>query len=281
MSGMVTLTPELLPNNSVSFENFCAEKNIPLLIVEDINNITSLSKLKQFDSDYILSTWPKILSNAILSIPRYFTIGSHPTPLPMSRGRHPLHWLICLGIPNTALTFFRMDNGIDTGSILLQKYFPVGNSIHDANSNMSNAAKEAIFLLVDTLTKYPEFKGTKQEENYSNYWRKKDIHDITLDPRMSASMALRIVNSFSPPYPGAVLIISREESLRILSGSIVSVSTKFPNWKNYEHGYIFYHSNNEITLRFDDAVLSLIFFPSGKKTACEPGKKIRPPSFYS
>lgn len=282
ISGMVTLSTENLPNNSVSFEYFCSQNHIPLFIMEDINTESSVERLKLLGSDYILSTWPHILSDSVLSIPRRFVIGTHPTHLPMSRGRHPLHWLICLGIPNTALTFFRMNSGIDTGSVLIQKFFPLGDSIHTANYNMSLAAKDSIFEIVSIFRKYPEFSGIRQDDNYSNYWRKRDIHDIILDPRMSASMALRIINSFSPPYPGAVLVISKQQKLRIVDASIVSVSEKFPNWKNYEHGYVFNYGGEKITLRFDDAVLSLTFIPFEFEIEvdCGFGKKIHPPSFY-
>lgn len=280
ITGIVTLTNNLLPDCSISFDDYCFEKKIPLIVLEDINNETSITKIKQFDSDYILSSWPKILSDSVLSIPKYFTIGSHPTSLPMCRGRHPLHWLICLGIPNTHITFFRMDNGIDTGSILCQEIFPLGDSIHDANLYMSIAAKNAILNLVAQLIACPNYGGIKQDKRYSNYLRKRDIHDVTLDPRMSASMALRIINSFSPPYPGAVLMISKDLYLRVSSGLVVSVADKFPNWRSYEHGYIFYRSENEVTLRFDDSVLSLKLISSDRIDLCKLDKKIHPPSYY-
>ena len=72
-------------------------------------------------------------------MPNNFSIGTHPTALPFNRGRHPLHWVIDLGISETKLSFFKMDEGVDTGNIILQCPFQIdeGDEIEDVNSKMN------------------------------------------------------------------------------------------------------------------------------------------------
>ena len=62
------------------------------------------------DLDFCLEAIEKgeenLIKKEILEIPKKYCIGTHPTALPFNRGRHPLHWLIAIGIPKTALSFF-------------------------------------------------------------------------------------------------------------------------------------------------------------------------------
>jgi hypothetical protein len=50
-----------------------------------------------------------------------------------------------------------------------------------------------------------------------NYWRARTIHDVFIDPRLSASSIIAIARSFCPPYPGARLIVGSSD-IRIPEG---------------------------------------------------------------
>ena len=71
-----------------------------------INSSKSIKILSYHRADFIFVSWPKIVKADILDTPKYFCIGTHPTNLPYNRGRHPLHWIIALGISETKLSFF-------------------------------------------------------------------------------------------------------------------------------------------------------------------------------
>ena len=74
--------------------------------VENINTIKVFKFIKYFKTDIIVSFWNKILNEKILNLPRLGVIGSHPTLIPFNRGRHPLHWLLSLGVKKSAVSFF-------------------------------------------------------------------------------------------------------------------------------------------------------------------------------
>ena len=76
--------------------------------------------------DYIFVLgWSQIFKENLLSIPNEFIVGSHPSPLPEGRGRAPVPWTIIQEKKESAITLFKMSKGVDSGEILVQKYFEV------------------------------------------------------------------------------------------------------------------------------------------------------------
>jgi methionyl-tRNA formyltransferase len=67
-----------------------------------------------------------IIRTNVLTLPSLGTIQYHPSLLPRHRGISSINWAIIQGDPVTGLSVFWVDEGIDTGPILLQKEVPVG-----------------------------------------------------------------------------------------------------------------------------------------------------------
>lgn len=208
VTALVSMPSHALPLNSVDVASFAANRKIPYHEVEDVNSAEGVRLLAMHEPDYVFSSWPRILGPDVLALPRLFCIGTHPTELPRGRGRHPLHWLIVLGAEGSKLSFFRMVKGVDAGPILLQVDFGLGAShtVAQVGRSVSEAGYRGARLLAERLQDDPVFEGTPQDDRLAIYWRTRTPHDVTLDPRMSASQISRIVRSFAPPYPGAKLI---------------------------------------------------------------------------
>ena len=276
--ALVTLPEQLRPENSVDFKSFAQRHGIELVEYSDLNSGAAIERLKLLAVDYIFSTWPHLLSEEFLGIPKNFVIGSHPTPLPIGRGRHALHWLTVLNIGETCLSFFIMDRGIDTGQTLFRQSFRVEDRISDTNQRMIEAADSALRQVLNSLkSEMPSLRKSNCDA-FSNYWRKRDFHDITLDPRMSADVAIRIVNSFALPYSGARLYIGMDEYLVILKIEHTSDGRSLDHWTYREHGYVFESDNDRLVVRFDDAVLTLTLSATLNRDLS--GKKLHPPSYY-
>ena len=281
VSALVSLPKSNLPNNSVNIKEFSLLNNIPYFETSDINLNESISYLEGLKVDFILSTWPHIILKCVIDIPKYGVIGTHPTPLPRNRGRHPLHWMIALGISNSTMSFFKMEETIDSGNILIQEPFVVGDNINSSNNNMIEAAKNGLINLIMVLKENPSYSGTKQEINVGNIWRKRDIYDITIDSRMSSSIIIRIVNSFCHPYPLARLYFDKNSYLNIVSASVINSEDRDENWEDYEHGYILRATKDNIYMRVDNSVVSMIIDSSNVDIECLVRKKIHPPAYYS
>ena len=279
---LVSLDKKNLPNNSADVKRFAKEKNIDYFETSNLNSKVSIKYLKSLNSDFFISTWSKIISSEVLEIPKYSVIGTHPTELPMNKGRHPLHWMIVLKIKSSKLSFFLMDEGIDSGNILLQEPFYLGSNINDANLNMDKAAKSGTKKLLRMLEKKPKLKGLEQSKLYENTWRKRNEHDITIDPRMNPDMIVQITRSFSKPYPMARLYIKKGVYLNLTSAKILESKVLKKNWINFEHGYIFKCSKDKIWMKIDSGVVELTVDTSQNNIEIKElkGKKIFPPSYY-
>lgn len=174
---------------------------------------------------------------------------------------------------------FRMNSGIDDGAVLIQTPFLVGHTINEANLNMSTAARHCIHQLIEALNSTPLLRGYEQEPKDLNYLRKRDLHDVTLDPRMSSLIACKIIHSFAIPYPGAILFYSTNKYLIVLAATSPSPSPPPSNWRNCEHGYVFRVGLDSLDIRFDDAVITLKLKDS-VPSEITVGTKLRPPSYY-
>lgn len=258
VSALVSMPESVLPNNSIDLKSFAKEKSISFHEIEDINSTVSVELLKTYKPDYIFSSWPKILGNEVLSIARFFCIGTHPTALPYNRGRHPLHWMIVLGIRKSRLSFFRMDEGVDTGDLLLQIPFKIASnySINETVANMNDAAYKGTRLLCKQLKKELYNSVVKQNHEIANYWRKRTCHDVILDLRMSSNMILKTVLSFAPPYPCALLIFEKH-ILRIENASLARTEIMPEGVRRIEHGRIIDIVKQKICVKVEDGIVEL------------------------
>ena len=127
--SIISYKKKCRPNNSIELKKMFKNK-YNCIKIENINSIKVAKFIKSFKTDIIVSFWNKILNKKIIDLPRLGVIGSHPTPLPYNRGRHPLHWLLSLGIKNSAISFFSMDKKIDNGKIIKQYKYKIHNKMN-------------------------------------------------------------------------------------------------------------------------------------------------------
>ncbi len=260
IAAMVSLPKALLPDNSTDVAGFAKENNLTYLEIGDVNEKESLDVLSSFHADYLFSTWPKIIKKELLALPKYFTIGTHPTDLPHNRGRHPLHWLIVLGITQSKLSFFKMDEGVDTGALLHQEPFAVTGSdtIVTLAEKVNSLAFSGTRTLCSILNKDPSYAGKTQNHSQANYLRKRTLFDVMIDPRMSATMVLRTVQSFVPPYPAAILLVE-DQVLRIVSAGISKTHLDPEEVKRMEPGKVVTITGNILCIKIEDALVDLYF----------------------
>jgi len=275
-----SLTRGLLPNNSADIESAANELGIRYFAVEDINSKSSIELLRSCAPDYLFVSWPKILGAEVLAIPQYFVIGSHPTAIPQNRGRHPLHWVIVLGLHQTTLSFFRMDAGIDTGTILQTVPIDIGpdDDVLSLNQLVSDAGERGMKQLAINLNVEPALKGVPQDHTRANYWRARTPHDSVIDLRMSAESIRRLVKSFLFPYPCARLVFE-QYSCPIVNVELTSGGPISERSLCLEPGRIVSVTARAIRVKCGDGVIecsALREFPEQIQNA----RHIYPPSYY-
>lgn len=101
----------------------CALKyNLPVFQPVKIKEAEAVAKLREFEADiFVVAAFGQILSKEILTMPKYGCINIHASLLPKYRGASPIQWAVLNGEEVSGVTIMQMDEGIDTGDILMQE----------------------------------------------------------------------------------------------------------------------------------------------------------------
>ena len=103
------------------------ELNIPVLQPEKASDAGFLDKIRELSPDVIVvAAYGKILKKELLDIPRYGCINVHASLLPRWRGAAPIQWSIIDGDEETGVTTMLMNEGLDTGDLLMMSKTPIG-----------------------------------------------------------------------------------------------------------------------------------------------------------
>lgn len=97
------------------------QKIAPILIPQSLSHPEFLSKLKDIQADLFIVIAFRILPPEVFKIPRLGAINVHASLLPKFRGPAPIQRCLEAGEKKTGITIFQIDEGIDTGNIILQK----------------------------------------------------------------------------------------------------------------------------------------------------------------
>ena len=183
----------------------CALKyDIPVYQPVRLRNEESVAHLAELDIDFmVVVAFGQILPKSVLDMPRYGCINVHSSLLPAYRGAAPMQWTIINGETKTGVTTMYMDEGIDTGDILLQEETPIyddetGGSLHDRLADMGAN------LLIKTLKGIEDNTITriKQDDSKSNYVGMLNKSHGKMDFTKSAIELERLVRGLNP-WPSA------------------------------------------------------------------------------
>jgi len=158
-------------------KEFAIEKSIPVLQPEKIGDIKET--LIHLNPDlFCVVAYGKILPKDILDIPKKGSINVHGSLLPKYRGAAPIQWAVINGEKTTGITTMYMDEGMDTGDIILKKEVEIGEdeTTGELWERLSNIGGE---LLVETVKRIEE--GTAP--------RTKQGPDFTMAPMLNKEMA--------------------------------------------------------------------------------------------
>ena len=158
----------------------CKKNKIPIKYVKDINSKENIEWIKSLAPDIIFCLgWSRLIKKDLLNY-KNGIIGYHPTALPMNRGRHPIIWALALGLKQSGSTFFFMNENADSGEIISQKIFNIENN-DDACSLYQKIINISKIQLKDIIMNLKKNKIIRipQNNDLSNYWRKRNIKEHT------------------------------------------------------------------------------------------------------
>lgn len=205
----------------------CALKHdLPVFQPERIKRPEAVAELRKFPADvFVVAAFGQILSEEILTMPKYGCINIHASLLPKYRGAAPIQWCIVDGEHETGVSIMQMDAGIDTGDILFTRTVPItaeetGGSLFD---KLSQAGAE---LIVEALPKIEsgDFTPVKQDDTQSNYARMLKKEDGQIRWNRPAEEIERLVRGMDP-WPSAFTYYKGKQ-FKIWKASVLSGDTE-------------------------------------------------------
>lgn len=167
----------------------------------------------------VVAAFGQLLTPDILGLPQYGCINIHASLLPRWRGAAPIQSAIIEGDKQTGITIMQMDEGLDTGDILLQKEIDIapdetGGSLHDKLCGLGGSLVVECISLIEA----GKVSAASQSEDYT-YAKKLDKKMGLIDFTQSARIIECLVRGLNPwpsaytYYKGKILKIWQAESV--------------------------------------------------------------------
>lgn len=219
----ITLPDETARNKSgrIYLDEFCGIHSIPLVKSRNVNDPEVVEAVKAHKIDWLfIIGWSQIAKTDIMQAPQIGVLGMHPTLLPFGRGRAAIPWAILKGLPETGVTLFQLDEGIDTGPILAQQIVPItanenATSLYDKIADAHQALIRKIWADLQNNCLRP----MPQDHSKATEWPGRRPEDGLIKPEMDVAYVDRLVRAVTKPYPGAFWQ-SDEALFRIWAGVI-------------------------------------------------------------
>jgi methionyl-tRNA formyltransferase len=171
----------------------------------------------------VVVAYGQILPRDVLEIPRLACLNLHASLLPRWRGAAPIQAAIAAGDHETGITVMYMDEGLDTGEILLQRRVEIlpndtGGSLHD---RLAQIAPEALLESL-RLVAAGNAPRIPQENACATYAPKLKREHGQIDWSESAEAIERKIRAYNP-WPGAFMKVDRQ-NLKVFSASVVDLN---------------------------------------------------------
>jgi methionyl-tRNA formyltransferase len=159
------------------------DARLPLLQPGTLNDASFLSALAGLRADIgVVAAYGRILSEAVLAVPRIGMINVHASLLPRYRGAAPVHRAIMAGEPETGVTIMRVVKALDAGPMLAAARRPIGRNETslDVESDLAAIGASLLVATLDRLAR-GEVAETPQDESAASYARRLTKDDGRLD----------------------------------------------------------------------------------------------------
>jgi methionyl-tRNA formyltransferase len=194
-----------------------------------IKDRQAIEQIRALQPDVIVViAYGQILPRSVLEIPKIACFNLHASLLPRWRGAAPIQAAIAGGDRETGITIIYMDEGLDTGDILLQRKIDIapnetGGSLHDRLGQIAPAA------LLESLQMLSSGDAPRvpQDHALATYAPKLTRGDGRIDWSEPADAIARKIRAFDP-WPGAftriTVKVDEPRNLKIFSAEIVDLS---------------------------------------------------------
>src|SRR3990167_749556 len=185
------------------------ELGIPVLQPPGIRTEAFLQELAKLRPDLIcVAAYGKILPKTVLELPQFGCLNVHASLLPKYRGAAPINWAIARGEKVTGITIMQMDEGMDTGDILLTREMPIDydDTGETLTGKLSLAGAELLLQAIAELRK-GYLRPLKQDDSAATYAPMLKKEDGGIDWGKPAGEIRNQIRGMLP-WPGAFTFLN-------------------------------------------------------------------------
>jgi len=194
---------------------------LPIMQPETTRDEVFIGEVRRMSPDLIVvAAYGRMLTRDLLDIPPRGCINVHASLLPKYRGAAPIQWAVVKGEKKTGITIIRMDEGMDTGDILLAQEVEIGDddtaqSLHDT---LAMVGANLIIKAIDGLSRgtLRPFPQDHREATYAPLLKK---GDGLIDWSQDARNIFNRIRGFNP-WPGGFTYL-KGSRLKIFSAKII------------------------------------------------------------
>ncbi len=214
---------------------------VPVFQPERIKREEAVREIRALVPDVIVvMAYGQILPRAVLDIPRSACLNLHASLLPRHRGAAPIQGAIAAGDRESGITVMYMDEGLDTGDIMLKSAIPIasdetGASLHDRLAVIAPGALEkALDLLANG-----DAPRIQQDNKLAIYAPKLERDHGLINWSEPAEVIERKLRAYDP-WPGAYTMLAdgsgKERKLKIFAAAVVELDAPPQPGMSAAHG---------------------------------------------
>ncbi len=191
-------------------KQFALDCNIPVeQPLSFKKNFDIIEKITNLNPDIIIViAYGLILPKALLNIPKLGCVNIHVSLLPRWRGAAPIQRAIVAGDKLSGVTLIQMDEGLDTGDVLIKKELLIkdGETSGELSNRLTILGKE---IIIEYLQNYNSIKPYKQDNVGVTYAAKIEKKEAKIAWHEPAKIIMRKINGFNP-FPGSFSFLDKE-----------------------------------------------------------------------
>lgn len=184
------------------------ENHIPVELSDNINSEEFIDRMRLYDPELFVSmSFNQIFKTEMINLPKYKTINCHAGKLPFYRGRNILNWALINDEKEFGITVHYLDEGIDTGDIILQEVYPITDE-DDYNTLLNRAYDGCADVLYRAIKmiQNEEVKPVRQSDidPVGMYCGMRKAGDEIIDWRQTSREIFNFIRALCTPGPQAV-----------------------------------------------------------------------------
>jgi len=252
-------------SNDETLRNFATEYVIDYLKPVRVNSAQFRDEVNKYDCDLFVSmSFNQIFKKETIEIPRLDTINCHAGKLPFYRGRNVLNWAIINDEDEFGITVHFVDEGIDTGDIILQDTYPILEN-DDYGTILKKAYKGCSELLYESVKKLQEGVYERIEQDTIHpvgfYCGGRQLGDEIIDWNKSSREIFNFIRALADPGPKATTF-KKGKTIKINRSKLIENAPSYKNipgqiLKKTKEGYLVKTKDTFIEIKEIETDISL------------------------